>query len=253
MLDDVVAALSGGNDVDLGSITLAEAGALTPKDSDLSGCRARRAESIVAECGPCSDQLGNLLEKLNGDRAPGSQNGFKFDVPVMSEPASLAGLLLGRDVDLITFDTGFIGYEDDLHTEIARFFIFSVTIDGPVVAGIHLKGGVDTAGIVAAINNGDGEELAHGIFLQKPGGDKPILELSSRAHLGIATGFKVVGVTLDGGPEPKIKLQIPDSAPGGKLRPAVVKDDFETVGCKLVDGGDAGIRGQGFREVRLLA
>src|SRR4029079_14984644 len=105
---------------------------------------------------------------MNGGATPG-QGGFKFDLPVLTHPESLAGLLLGRDVDLITFDTGKLGYTDHLNIPLARFFIFSVGLDGDVEASVHLKGGVDTRGIIDAVTSGKAGRLANGVYLQDPG------------------------------------------------------------------------------------
>ena len=148
MLDDVVAALEGGGtDIPLGSFTVSGGNALQKVDDpftteDLEGALDR----VLDKCGDlCKQSVDKLLTAVNGEATP-AQGGFTFDLPVLTQPESLAGLLLGRDVDLITFDTGKLGYDDHINIPLARFFIFSVELDGDIEASVHLKGGVDTRG-----------------------------------------------------------------------------------------------------------
>jgi Ca2+-binding RTX toxin-like protein len=240
MLDDVAKQLGGGGNVQLGSFTLAESVALTPNKTPLPPGAVDTLTTIVEACGPCEQKLGELLGAVNGDPTPGSQQGFQFDVPVMSDPASLAGLLLGRDVDIITFDTGFQGYRGDIDSDIARFFIFAVKLEGKIVAGIHLKGGVDTAGVIAAMQGGGVEDLLNGVYLQNPGDpedNEPIVELSSTVGLGLGVDVKELGVDIRGAPSPDIRLRFPDST--DKMRPALLKANATTVGCQLIKNGSS--------------
>jgi len=237
MLDDVVADLAGGNDVDLGSFKLTGDDALTPNGQALAKDAVDELENIVDDCSVCKEQLGNLLKAVNGSETPG-EGGFRFDIPVMNNPASLAGMLLGRNVDLITFDSGFLGYKGDLDTTVARFLIFAVKVQGPIEAGIHLRGGVDTAGISDALRSGKADQLLHGVFLQDPGTD-PVVRLSSKVHLALSTDVELVGVSLTGGPDADINLRVPAATPEGKLRPAALQDNLTTVGCELLKAGHA--------------
>ena len=230
-LDDATASLAGEDGfITLGSFTLAKSEALK---SD--GAPAVAAFKKITElCPDCAEQLGNLLEKVNGDRNPGSKQGFSFDVPVMSDPASLAGLILGRDVDLITFDTGFLGYTGNINSPIARFFIFAVNIKGEITAGVHIKGGVDTRGIIDAIDDG-AEALLNGLYLENPGDGDAVLTLTSKAGLDLQAGIDGVGLSIRGAPVPDIRFKIPANT---KLRPAMLKESGSSVGCKLLEGGN---------------
>ena len=240
VLDDIANQLGSGGNVQLGEFTLAGSGALTPNGTALPRDAVKTLENIADKCEPCGTALTKLRESLNGEAGPGSTQGFKFDVPVMSDPVSLAGLLLGRDVDIITFDTGFQGYNGDVDSEIARFFIFAVKLQGKIVAGIHLKGGVDTAGVIAALKDGDVEDLLNGVYLQNPGKPEdrdPVVELSSTVGLALGVDIKEFGVDISGAPSPNIKLRFPDSSV--KMRPALLKDSATTVGCQLIKSGSS--------------
>lgn len=231
-LDDATASLAGEDGfINLGSFTLAKSEALKS-----NGAPAVAAFKKITElCAECATQLGNLLEKVNGSRDPESKQGFNFEVPVMSDPASLAGLILGRDVDLITFDSGFLGYKGKIDSPIARFFIFAVKIKGEITAGVHIKGGVDTRGIIDAIDDG-AKALLNGVYLENPGGDDAVLTLTSKAGLELQAGIDDVGISIRGAPVPDIRFKIPANT---KLRPALLEGTASSIGCKLVDGGAA--------------
>ena len=185
-LDDAVSALAGSGDgsggcstcVSLGSFTLVGRDALTPVDQPFSDAAKQKLQetlqNIVDKCSACKESVNKLLTAVNGGATPG-QGGFKFDLPVLREPATLAGMLLGRNVDLITFDTGRLGPSERLDIPLFRFLIFAVGLDGPgiepdpsknLVASIDLKGGVDTQGISDAIKSGDGADVLNGVYLQ---------------------------------------------------------------------------------------
>ena len=240
VLDDIAGQLGAGGNVQLGTFTLAGSEALTPNGTALPREAVKTLENIADKCAPCGSALVKLRETLNGEAGPGSQQGFKFDVPVMSDPVSLAGLLLGRDVDIISFDTGFQGYSGDVDSDIARFFIFAVKLEGKIVAGIHLTGGVDTAGVIEAMKHGDVEDLLNGVYLQNPGkpeDKKPVVELSSTVGLGLGIDVKELGVDITGAPSPDIRLRFPDGS--AKMRPALLKANATTVGCELIKSGSS--------------
>ena len=137
-IDDGLSLL-GGNTVNLGSFSLAGPTALQANGApDLA-----QLEALLEECGPCKEGVEAVLAEVN----PSGGGSFQFDFPLLKKPESLAGLLLGRDVDIFTFDTGNIGAVEDVDVPVISVFIFSVRIEGDVEARTHLKGGFDTAGI----------------------------------------------------------------------------------------------------------
>lgn len=246
LIDDVVSALEGGGaDVPLGSFTLVGDKALTPVGLtlDAGDFRDELADlnDILDEasdlCEPCRESVNELLTAVNGAATPG-EGGFSFDLPVLTDPASLAGLLLGRDVDLITFDTDKVGYEDTLKETLARFFIFSVELRGKVEASLHLKGGVDTRGITDALlgPGGSAADIVNGLYLEDPG-DDAVVRLFSDTGIHFAAGIGVVDVSIGGGPKPNVALQVPPGTPDDKLRPALL-EDADGIGCALVEGDD---------------
>jgi Ca2+-binding RTX toxin-like protein len=241
-VDDVVSALAGDQEVSLGSFTLVGSDALKPADQplrDLAQSAFDKLANIVDKdvCPVCKEKVDDLLKAVNGDATPG-EGDFQFDLPVLRDPASLAGLLLGRDVDLIKFDTGRIGYpRNNLDIPLVRFLIFSVKLDGPIEATIHLKGGVDTKGISDALAHKQSDELLHGVYLQNPD-DGPVVRVVSEAGLGLTADLHPapVGVEIHGGPDVHVSLIVPPSAPDKKLRPAVVADG---IGCALLEDPEA--------------
>ena len=252
-LDDVVAALEGDDNwVPLGSVKVVGDEALKPVGLAFDPAKLQgQLDNLIDKCGiECKERIDDLLTAVNGGATPG-QGGFKFDLPVLSDPATLAGLLLGRDVDLVTFETGRLGYpRDNLNIPLARFLMFSVELDGAIEATFNVKGGVDTRGIIDALRAGASAEVVNGVYLQRPSDGGPIVRLMSEAELDFAAGFFGVGVELGGGPKPDIALTVPASSPGGKLRPAL---DGSGDRLQAARGGrrQGQIRRQRDRDVRL--
>ena len=236
-LDDVVGNLQGGGPLlDLGTFTLTggEGGdALRPIGEKLAEQGAQTLKKIAEECSDaCKKAIGDLYQAVNGAPVPGT-SGFKFDIPVMDNPASLAGMLLGRDVDLITFDTGPLGYQGHINLPLARFFVFAVSIDGDLDTTVDIKGGVDTRGIADAIRDKAGDKLLHGVYLQNPD-SHPVIRVFSDLKLDFSADVAGVGVHVGGGPKPNINMTVPGQK-DTKLRPAVVQAEHG-IGCELLKG-----------------
>lgn len=223
-IDDGLALLGGGT-VNLGKFSLDGTKALR---DDAMPDLAQLAK-VLEQCGPCKEGLDKLLAETN----PAGGGSFEFDFPVLKDPASLAGLLLGRDVDIFTFDTGNIGALENVMVPLVNVFIFAVKIEGDVEARTHLKGGFDTAGIRAALLGGEGvDSLLHGLYLEDPGSDA-VARLRSTIGLS-ATGAVIA--KIKGTPKVDVKLEVPPDDPGPKLRPFKLGGD---IGCALLKAPDA--------------
>jgi Ca2+-binding RTX toxin-like protein len=224
-VDDALGALGGGENVKLGSFTISGSQALKPVAQPLDAVTGLKNIIDDGVCDPCRTAMNKIIAAANGGETPG-QGGLKFDFPVLRNPASLAGLLLGRDVDLFTFDTGKVGYEDRLNVPVVRFLIFSVKIEGDVKATLHLKGGFDTRGIIDALKNGDTADLLNGVYIQNPDNGDAVVRLFS--DVGLALSAEVV--TIKGGPKLDVEMRVPPP-PNNKLRPALVADG---IACALL-------------------
>ena len=233
LLDDAVGALAGDDQpVSLGSFTLVGDDALKPVNQKLADAAVAQLKTIYNECGPCKTSVDAFLKAANGGTMPEENQGFQVDMPVLRKPESLAGLLLGRDVDLITFDTGPVGYgPEDVNVPVARFLIFSVDISGKIEARIRVAGGVDTRGIFDALRGGSVADVVNGLYLKNAPGDAPVVRLSSDVELDLATGIEFVEVELGGGPKVDVTMKVPPNLPDGKLRPALEK---KGIGCALL-------------------
>jgi Ca2+-binding RTX toxin-like protein len=118
--------------------------------------------------------LGNLATSALG--GAGGDDGGGMHFPILDNPSSAFNLLLGKNVDLFTFDTPTL----DLHSSLDEFFpilgplgveLFG-TLDSAkdfVQVKAHLSMGYDTAGIVEFANGGfkpaDVGELFDGFYL----------------------------------------------------------------------------------------
>ncbi|MEY2477885.1 MAG: hypothetical protein QOG87_3200 [Actinomycetota bacterium] len=226
VIDDALRLLGGG-EVTLAPITLTGGTALQPKGLPAN---LQQLTTLVGEqCPVCADGLKALTDKVN----PGG-GGFQFKFPVLDNPGTLAELLLGRDIDLFTFDTGPIGGPTFVKIPIVNVIIFSVSISGTVEASLQLKGGFDTKGIRAAMEGDSADAIMHGLFLQNPDGNKPVAKLYS--DVGLTVGAFADIFTISGGPKADVVLRVPPDAPDGKLRPFALGGKF---GCELLKADDA--------------
>ena len=222
----------------LGTIRLSGPEALKPAPvPDLS-----QFKNIVDGCGPCRDALGEIQKQLGdlpANLGPDAEAPLKFDFPAFEKPESLAQLLLGHDVKLVTFDTGDqVRFNEDYNIPLIKWWLLSLELEGRVDAGIRLVGGVDTKGIrdLLSTANAGPELLLHGIYLENAG--DPIAHASST--MGVRGVVGIEGV-LDAGikvePNIDIRLVVP---PGQPIRPF---ENIDDLGCLLLkNSGKADFR-----------
>jgi Ca2+-binding RTX toxin-like protein len=213
-------AAAGG--LDLGSVVLADAELF-----EEAGTPQVALANVLDTCGQvCTDAVKLISDTVGFG---GANGGIQFKFPVLDDPSTLAGLLLGRDVDLFTFDTGStISFSPHVNIPLFDVFIFKIRIEGDIIAKLRLKGGFDTRGIMDAFGDGGGpEDLLNGLYIQDPG--EPIVRLFT--DVGARAGIDLFAAEgrLEGGPVLDVQLYVPA---GEKLRPSF---GLESIGCRLLD------------------
>ena len=219
--------LLGNGRVPLGSIRLSGADALK-KDAapDLTALK-----KLFDECADCKKAVESFTSALN---LGGGSGGLGFSFPVIEKPETLAQLLLGRDIDLITFDTGPLGDRKDINVPFFTVLIFDIGLNGYVEGRVHLKGGFDTRGIREAIDDPDAglDELLNGLYLSNPNG--PTVFVFSNVGVGASVGLDgIIEGKVVVAPKIDIRLTVP---PGAQLRPFVAGGG---IGCALLNPAGA--------------
>ena len=162
----------------------------------------------------------NFVQKT--EQAP---DGLDFSMPVLQNPSSVMGLLLGRDVDLFRFDLPRL----ELDFTISRFFPFIGPIGVEIAGTFRVRGdlafGYDTLGLreFHESNYSNRELLADGFFIydRVDGQGKPSAEGADLPELTMSGILAVNG---------KVEIVVGSASVGGDLTADVMFD--------LPDGGE---------------
>ena len=172
-------------------------------------------------------------------------SGLSLSLPILKQPSSALGLLLGRDIDLFKLDLPAI----DVHFGIEKTF----PIFGPIIGviagslGLHadLAFGYDTIGLRQFKSSGfnDPLKLANGFFIYDrvdgqgqpsiEGIDAPEVTLTGVLTLGAGVGIPGFRATVNGDLTAQISLDLPD---GDQTTPADGRTRFNELGdcgCNL--------------------
>ncbi len=178
---------------------------------------------------PLADYLSSIPREptfsASNEVTPG-----KFSLPILQNPASAIGLLLGQDVDLIKFQAPKLSAEFSYSQYIPIWPIFGVTIGGSFGIGVDFAFGYDTRGIRMFSETGRASDLLNGIYLDDlrqvgiDENDVPIFEDVAELEfsLGIFAGAEVNLLLLQAGVQAQltgtIALDLNDPNLDGKIR-----------------------------------
>lgn len=249
-----IPSVASGVMINLGSFDLGGAGNVNGADvrslTDLTGVNLTtlNASDIASEMtalgnsigGSVGGQIGGFLGTIADKTVfggAGGADGGGLAFPILSNPASAFGLLLGQNVDLFTFDTPTL----DIKAQLDEFFPIlgplgvelKGTVDSNDTLGefkAHLDMGYDTAGLVQFattdhFNPSDVGDLFNGFYVI----DDPA-KTYAEADLGIGAyaslNIIVASAGVGGGINGDVKLTVNDPTPvDGKLRiPDIVTD-----------------------------
>src|SRR4029079_16352144 len=116
-------------------------------------------------CTPCEQTLRDLEDNIGLNEVLDKSIGLHF--PVLDNPGSLANLLLGADVPLVTYDTGPLHNHFAVAVPIGPLGL-PIFIDIGVAATIdaRFKDGFDTYGMRKALQGGGVASILDGLYLQ---------------------------------------------------------------------------------------
>ncbi len=180
----------------------------------LAGAKAVQ-DAVTAACAKCGDALNKLTKEIGLDELDPTGT-IGLHLPVLDQPEKLAGLLLGQDISLVTYDTG------PLHNE----FSFAITI-GPlgiplfidigVAATVDMRfsGGFDTYGIRKAIETGKLASILDGFYLDdfdSQGQERPEIAIShAMVYIDAKLSLAVVEAGIRGAINLTANLDLKDS------------------------------------------
>ncbi|MFG1951577.1 hypothetical protein [Micromonospora sp. NPDC048830] len=227
-----------GCSIPLGGFKMDSAKALTTEVSPAS------AESLIdrtSEYNPASagqvkadvdTAAGDDGEKLFTPAADGKSNAQKtgFSFPIFDNPGSLFGLLLGQDVELISFDSGPLelgfSWRQSFGPVYAPPPVF-VTLSGSASVTARFIAGLDTAGIrhaVEAATDGtelDAVSLLDGLYFKtadSSGKAVPVVTLRGEIAAGAEVSVLIVKVGIEGGIQLTVGFSWNDPNNDGKFR-----------------------------------
>ncbi|MEU6073691.1 calcium-binding protein [Micromonospora sp. NPDC047074] len=227
-----------GCSIPLGSFKMDSAKALTTEVSPAS------AEGLIdrtSEYHPASgaqvkakvdEAAGDDGEKLFTPAADGRSNAQKtgFSFPVFDNPGSLFGLLLGQDVELVSFDSGPLelgfSWRQSFGPVYAPPPVF-VTLSGSASVTARFIAGLDTAGIrhaVEAATDGtsvDAVSLLDGLYFKtsdSSGKAVPVVTLRGEIAAGAEVSVLIVKVGIEGGIQLTVGFSWNDPNNDGKFR-----------------------------------
>ncbi|MHA3704193.1 hypothetical protein ACXR2U_18635 [Jatrophihabitans sp. YIM 134969] len=210
--------------VDLGDFTVSAAKVQTPTP-------VADAASLISGSSSPASLLSAFGDTATTLQTASSSGGLKF--PVLEKPSLLFGMLLGQDVDLVTFDAGKLQIQRGL-TFGFPIGPLNLYIGGSASLSGHFAAGFDTYGIRKAFeyasdditSNDNVFRLAEGVLLglyldDFDAEDNDVPEITFRAELtaGASIGVPLFSVGAEGGIGGQIDFNLhtePDQA--GKIR-----------------------------------
>jgi len=223
---------SVGGDVrlDLGSFVLDPDGVDFRTATNLPGLDLGQAlDTTLPGANPLQqmrDISGDVADFFDeADDPGGSGQGFAF--PLLEEPLQAFGLLLGQDVDLVTYDMAPLEMSLDFSLPLPPVPAGPVTVrfelGGGVSAKVDLGFGYDTRGFRLFSQTGEPGDLAAGFYVSDrenadgTGEDVNEAELSGRILAGGAVGIGIVDVGVRGGLEATLGADLRDSDGDGRV------------------------------------
>lgn len=162
------------------------------------------------------------------DKGDAEKSGFAF--PILDNPASAFNLLMGGDVDLVTFDSGPLtlgfSWRQSFGPVYAPPPVF-VTLSGSASVTLQIRAGLDTYGIrkaVEAAQNGapiDAVDVLDGLFFRTvddAGKPAPVVRLDGEIAAGASVSVLIIEVGIEGGLHLTIGFYWNDPNDDGKFR-----------------------------------
>ncbi|KAB1907212.1 calcium-binding protein [Micromonospora sp. AMSO31t] len=228
-----------GCSIPLGQFLVDPAKALTTEASPAS------AESLIKRDDPftsakTADEVKSAVDTAAGDDgeklfaagADGKSNAQKtgFSFPIFDNPGSLFGLLMGQDVELVSFDSGPLSLGFSWRQSFGPVYApppVLVTLSGSASVTARFIAGLDTAGIrhaVEAATDGtdlDAVSLLDGLYFKtadSTGKAVPVVTLRGEIAAGAEVSVLIVKAGIEGGIRLTVGFSWNDPNNDGKFR-----------------------------------
>jgi Ca2+-binding RTX toxin-like protein len=214
--------------IPLGSFLVDPAKALTTLAS------AASAQTLITNPQPATSQdVKNAVDnKATGEKIFSSGNdakiGFKF--PIFDNPASLFGLVMGQDVELISFDSGPLSLGFSWRQSFGPVYapppVF-ITLSGSASISARFMAGLDTKGIrnaIEAISSGAPVkpiDILDGLYFKTTddkGNAVPVVTLKGEIAAGAEVSVVILKVGVEGGVSLTVGFMWNDPNNDGKFR-----------------------------------
>ncbi len=212
---------SNKNNIDLGRVVFDNAQLLSTSGAPVTPSTSLLA-SVVDGCTVCGQAVQTIKALVAG--------GPKLTFPVLDDPKSLVGVLVGNNVPLVQFESGPLDVDGDFSGLSGGSFAgYGLSLKQPslsIKANVRL--GYDTAGFRNALAHGRPATIADGLWVD--GGS--FVEFNSSLELQFSVNLGIVSAGLRGGPELHGFARVRNGVAGQLVRPATGR-----LACAFVLGG----------------
>lgn len=154
--------------------------------------------------------------------------GAGFELPLLDEPSLAFDLIMGGDIDLVTFNSGDLGLAFTWRQAFGPVYapppVF-ITLSGSASVTAHIEAGFDTYGLRKVFEEGltgtTGPAILNGLYFRSTGDDGaplPVVSFYGEIAAGAAVSAVIVTVGLEGGVSLTINLAWNDPNSDGKFR-----------------------------------
>lgn len=208
-------------------VSPASAESLIKRDDPFTAAASPEAVKATVDA-----KAGSDGEKLFTAGADGKSNAQKtgFSFPIFDNPGSLFGLLMGQDVELVSFDSGPLALGFSWRQSFGPVYApppVLVTLSGSASVTARFIAGLDTAGIrhaIEAANDGtavDAVSLLDGLYFKtadSTGKAVPVVTLRGEIGAGAEVSVLIVKVGIQGGIRLTVGFSWNDPNNDGKFR-----------------------------------
>jgi Ca2+-binding RTX toxin-like protein len=214
-LASFVTSMSATNSINLGGFSFS----LPTSAPGLSGIVLLASNIVPPSVSPLNQAQGVQKQFFTG--GPGDNAGLSF--PLLEDPKSVFGLLLGKDVDLVEFDMPRLNVQFSYHQFFPIIGPLGAQITGTVGATAKFGFGLDTYGFT------HGEGVLGGFYvkdLDASGNDVPEVQFYASITAGVELNIAVASAGIEGGIFANIDLNLHDENGDGKVRLSELQDSL---------------------------
>lgn len=187
-----------------------------------------KGDAVKSAVNNASSDQSKTLFGSGGTGGDVDKSGFKF--PILDNPMQAFNLLMGGDVDLVTFDSGPLSIGFSWRQDFGPVYApppVVITLAGSASATLHIRAGLDTYGLrktVEDVNNGkpvSALTVLDGLYFattDDQGNPLPVVTLTGEIAAGASVTVLIVSVGIEGGLKLTIGFYWNDPNNDGKYR-----------------------------------